>query len=181
MQFFHLLLVGRLYYNKEVGFLHIGKEHVFLLDQELLRPSLKEGGVKATKSYDLDKLIYVGFFGGILPVLALGTVNAVWLRADKKRTMLLLTAGLTVLAGRFAAIVATGEEGAVFVHSRLAGIVMAFVYRFALKKRYRLHTVLQGEHKSMAKAGLVGVVAGFVAEAVLIRLGEGIHHVTHTG
>lgn len=152
-----------------------------MLDQELLRPSLKQGGVRATKSYDLDKLIYVGLFGGILPVLALGTVNAVWLRADKKRTLLLLTAGLTVLVGKFAAIVATGEEGAALLHSRLAGVFMSLAYRFALRKRYRLHTVLQGEHKSMGKAGLVGVVAGFVAEAVLIRLGEGMHHVADAG
>lgn len=151
-----------------------------MLNRELLQPSLANGEIRVTKSYDIDRFFYLGFFGGVLPVMILGTRNAIWLRCSKKMIAMLLGISLLLCGLKLAYVAWTGADSVALL-SRIMGVALAVVYRYAQRKRYKLHSVIIGEDQPVFWWGLLAVVAGIVFDSWLVTMGKGIHDVFDQG
>ncbi|MFD2371128.1 hypothetical protein ACFSO0_14490 [Brevibacillus sp. GCM10020057] len=149
--------------------------------EQWLQPSLRNGGVKETRSYRIGNFLYAGFFGGLLPVLVLGTINCLWLRAKKKETVRMLLAGLLLWATAFFYTWLSGSGYDALLFSRVIAVGYAFVYRLVLKKRFRLHAVVQGVYQPLTKPAVLLVLLAFPPELLLIHAGEVCHHGTLAG
>lgn len=145
------------------------------MNQELLQPSLRHGGVRETKSFDIGYLFYIGLFGGLLPVLVLGTVNAFWLRMQKNVTAMLLIFGIGLHFSVFFYTWKTGSGREAFLFSRVAAVLLGICYQWVLRKRYRLHSVLHGVHRPLTKPAVLLSLTGLLVDVLLIQAGEGLH------
>ena len=67
------------------------------MEENLFKPTIQEGQFEATKSYDINKLFYVAFFGGILATIIVSTRNAKWLKITKQTINLLIGIGIGLL------------------------------------------------------------------------------------
>lgn len=149
--------------------------------EQWLHPSLRNGGVKETRSYRIGYFLYVGFFGGLLPVVVLGTINSLWLRANKRETVRMLLAGLLLWGAVFIYTWFTGSGYDALLFSRVLAVGYAFAYRVVLKKRFRLHAVVQGVYQPMAKPAVLLVLLAVPPELLLIHAGEVFQHGTVAG
>ncbi|WCN37956.1 hypothetical protein [Aneurinibacillus uraniidurans] len=140
---------------------------------DLLQPSLREGETYVTRSYNIDYFMCVGFLGGIFPVLVLATQNARWLGFDRKKTYILLAAGLifmivgTIACGAFQIAKAQGTV------SRVVGITVALLYKTMLQKKYRVHMYVHGHTKRILYPAIGWIVLGKLLESFLYTLGGG--------
>lgn len=140
--------------------------------EQWLYPSLRHGGVKETRSYRISSFLYVGFFGGLLPVLVLGTMNGLWLRVSKRTTLGMLLVGLILLASTFFYTWMTGSMLDTLLFSRVTAAGLGLGYRCVLKKRFRLHSVVQGEYRPLTKPAILLSIVSLPLEFLLLRTGE---------
>ncbi|MGE5577099.1 MAG: hypothetical protein ACM3TT_07885 [Syntrophothermus sp.] len=148
--------------------------------QELFQPSLKAGDL-AAKSYDINKFLYVAFFGGVLPMVVLGTLNARWLRVDKKLVNIMLGLGVVAL---LAEIIMWGLilDGYLSLQNRglrwifrAAALLLYLGYARILKPKFQQHVLTEGEIKPLLKdaivwslvGAIVAVGGGFIVKYVL--------------
>ena len=68
--------------------------------QDLYQSSL-ENGWQDSKSYDINQLLYVAFFGGVIPLIVLGRRNANWLQVSNKKLIPLIIIGIILIIGKF--------------------------------------------------------------------------------
>ncbi|WNC12742.1 hypothetical protein [Brevibacillus brevis] len=145
------------------------------MNERLLQPSLRKGGVKETKSYQISSFVYAGFFGGVLPVLALGTVNCLWLRAKRSHTAGLFLTGMLLIASTFFYTWIVGNWLDALLCSRVLAVGLAIAYRCTLKRRFRLHSVVNGRFQPLAKPAILLSAAGVSLELLEIHAGEVFH------
>lgn len=144
-------------------------------DPNLFQPSLQDGDVWIRKSFDVNKLVYVGFFGGVIPILVLGTLNAKWLRLDKRVTYSLLALGIAVfVADAVYEYTVSNVSGSVPL-MRISGAVFAILYQLALRKKFHQHRVLGGTEKPLLKLGLLWIVIGIIVEILPTAWGVSAH------
>ncbi|MFZ5814406.1 MAG: hypothetical protein ACOY93_03795 [Bacillota bacterium] len=138
--------------------------------QGLFEPVLQQG-TAPTQSYDINKLIYVAFFGGPLAVAALGTRNALWLRVERKWIYLLAGVALLMLIGKLVWVAmnpAVEQTRTVRYLFRGLAILLFFGYRWVMGPAYRQHEVLRGETLPLLKDGLIAVLVAGLVEFLLL-------------
>lgn len=143
-------------------------------NEELFQPSLNDEW-QETKSYDISKLFYVSFFGGIIPTIVLGTKNARWLNISKKYINVLLFFGIGILLAKFVAYSYLYAINLDQEYSRelktiykLGSILLFGAYYKILKTNYKRHIALFGTTKPILKDSLIWIGIAIVIEFILL-------------
>ncbi len=151
------------------------------MNEELLQPSLSVDSHFETKSYNFDKLFYVAFFGGIVPLVALGVKNAKWLRVKKQMISIIIVVGVFLLLLKaVVTVLVMGGSVAGFnlkiLRWGFRGVALLFYlgYRFLLRRQYQQHLVTVGEFEPMLRDAMIWIAAAIVIEIVFLLLGTGI-------
>ncbi|WP_059173831.1 hypothetical protein [Bacillus sp. FJAT-27445] len=140
---------------------------------DLLRPSLTKGW-KVTKTFDINRLFLVAFFGGAIPMMILGTRNAKWLNVPKNTINLLLGAGMLIFIGElalfhfyFSDFSVNGDRTPRYI-MRALNIILFFFYRFALKKPFQQHLFTNNnEIQPLLKPAILWILIGGTIELAL--------------
>lgn len=125
-----------------------------------------------TKSYDLNKLWYLAFFGGVIPITVLGIQNAKMLHVEKIYIRILMAISIIFFIAKFVII------GIIFYndlnHRAFKGIILgmgAIVYIFyynILKRPYNEHLLAGGGTEPFLKKGILWSILAIIIELVLI-------------
>lgn len=150
------------------------------MSDELFQPSLKNQNYVGLKSYNISKLIYVAFFGGIIPTVALGTQNAKWLRIDKKFINLMIILGGLVL---FSKVIAVGlvlahylevSSRTIKLMYRVGSLLVYLGYSFIMRGKFKQHNIIGGSYQPMLNDAIKWIIIGIIIEFILLSIGGGI-------
>ena len=138
----------------------------------------------STTDFGDEPLFYVAFFGGIIPLVALGVKNAKWLRVKKQMISMIIVVGVFLLLLK-AVVTALVMGGSVvgfnlrFLRWGFRGVALLFYlgYRFLLRRQYHQHLVTVGEFEPMLRDAMIWIAAAIVIETVFLLLGMGIVNV----
>lgn len=144
--------------------------------ETLFQASLDKDKEIKMESYDLGKLFYVAFFGGLVPLIALGTKNAKWLGIDKKIINILIAVGSLMLLGKV--IVSGMVVGKVLVISsrtvrwgyRIASVLLYIAYKTVMSKRYNIFLGFGEQTTPIFKDAVKWFFIGMLLEGTLIAL-----------
>lgn len=143
--------------------------------QELYQASLEKGW-QETKSFDINKLFLVGFFGGVIPLIVLGRMNARWLNVSLKKIYPMIVLGIILIIGKFILLRAV-LEGSLPIETRdikfgykLGCIIMYFYLKYLLKKPFQQHMVTNGETEPLLKTAMYWVVIGIGIELIVLMI-----------
>ncbi|MEH7076547.1 hypothetical protein [Neobacillus drentensis] len=142
----------------------------------LLQPSIEKDW-RETKSYDIQRLLWVAFIGGPIPLMVLGTRNAKWLNVRQLHINLLIFLGIIMEIGECAIIylfangTLTAEDRVMRYLLKLASILLFLGYRAVLTKPFQQHMVTNGNITKILKPAIVWILLGGVPELIVLALG----------
>lgn len=141
--------------------------------ESLYQPSLQQGWTE-TKSYDISRLFLVAFFGGAVPLMIMGGLNAKWLNVPKKSTYPLIAIGILLIIAKFVLFAGLEQGTLTFDDSFLRygykiGCVLLFLlYSSLLKKPFQQHMMTVGTTLPMLKPALLWMLLGVIVEFVIM-------------
>ena len=144
---------------------------------ELFESSLKRDDYSELKTYDISKLFYVAFLGGIIPTIVLGTKNANWLRVDKKKIGFLVILGVIVL---FFKVILCSMVVAHYIEMssrairwvyRVACLLFFLGYYFVMKDNLNQHKITSGDFQPILKDAVKWIIIGIASELILLSVG----------
>ncbi|MBT2659756.1 hypothetical protein [Bacillus sp. ISL-45] len=141
---------------------------------ELLQPSLDQEW-KKTKTYDINRLFLVAFFGGTIPTITLGTRNAKWLNVPDKTIHLLIGAGILFTIADivfitlfFQGFFAPESKPLLKFGFKLLAIILFFMYRKVMTKPFEFHLMTNGEITPIFKPAILWMLSGAVIQGILL-------------
>lgn len=141
----------------------------------LYQHSLKEGW-KETKSYEIKNLFLVAFFGGVIPLLILGTKNATWLKVSRKVIFSLIGLGILLISMKFMFIYFTTQGISQIDNStirygyKIGCVLLYLLYLKVMKKPFQQHMVTVEHTLSILKPAIVWMIVGMIVELILLSL-----------
>ncbi|MFZ5988579.1 MAG: hypothetical protein ACOYWZ_15840 [Bacillota bacterium] len=147
------------------------------MNEELFQPSLSDGNDKETETYDIGKLFYVAFFGGIVPTVVLSSVCARGLKLKSTVINLMITAGVLVLivnvfiAGLFVAGYITIEKTYLRWIFRIVTVLLYLGFYKIMSPKYKQHIVFGGETKPLLRDAIIWIIAGNIIQFFLFSFG----------
>lgn len=147
------------------------------MTEDLFQPSLKQDNDRELKTYDISKLFYVAFFGGVVPTIALGTQNAKWLRIDKKLITLMIILGHLLLFSKvIVASLLLGEYIEVSTRTirwiyKVGSLLLYMGYYSLMKNKFKQLIITNGNLQPMLKDAIKWIVIGIIVEVILLSLG----------
>ena len=150
------------------------------MDENLLNPTLKDKQFEEIKSYDIYKLFYIAFFGGLVATIITSAKNAKWLKVDKKIISISIEVGIVLLLFKVIALsamlnnVLIEREYLEYLRwgSRIATVSLYFVNFKLMQKKYRKHIMLGGEDEPLLKDAIGYIILGSIIEFVLLFIGK---------
>lgn len=142
---------------------------------DLYRPSLKEGW-NQTKTYDINRLFFVAFFGGVIPMMVLGIRNSKWLKLPKLQTYFLLATSVLVLLAEVVILYIyandTFTEGSRIprVSVKILSILLFFLYQYVLNKPFQQHLYTNGEVEPILKSALLWITLGVIIQFTIVAI-----------
>lgn len=143
--------------------------------QELYQSSLDKGW-KETKSYDINKLFFVAFFGGVIPLIVLGMRNAKWLQVPVKHLYPILAVGVLLIVGKFLLVLPTVEGSLPFDERGLKygykiGCVLLFLFlKYILNKPFQQHMFTEGGTEPLLKTAIIWTLIGAAIEFLVLAV-----------
>lgn len=154
------------------------------MNEEVFKSSLNSEDSYGTSSYDISKLFYVAFWGGIVSTIVLGTMNARWLRIDKKVINFLLALGALALIAKIVvygslmnwdvamdSLREVGGKRELRWGFKAVSIGVFLIYYYAMKQKFQQHLVIEGEIKPLLKDAILWIILGGIIEAIFITGG----------
>ncbi|HEY9062013.1 MAG TPA: hypothetical protein VIO64_16135 [Pseudobacteroides sp.] len=144
------------------------------MDKSLFNPTLKTNGVSETKSYDISKLFYVAFFGGVIPITVLGSRNARWLGVKSQKINLFYIIGIFILVSKaiFAALILSKtihiSSRDMRLGIRIADVVFYLFMYFTMKPKFYQHILNGGIVTPLLKDALKWIAIGVAIEIMLL-------------
>jgi hypothetical protein len=158
--------------EKAISIVLIGRKETMDKKHNLYESSLEQGW-NETKTYDINKLFLVAFFGGVIPILALGIKNAKWLKVSLKWIYPLIAFGVILLLAKYLLYVPS-IEGEAFIDNRTVrfgykagSIILFLLFKLLLNKAFKQHLVTQGETEPLLKDAIVWIVMGGIIEVLI--------------
>ena len=140
---------------------------------ELYQSSLDKGW-QDSKSFDINKLFLVAFFGGIIPLIVLGRRNANWLHVPTKKLYPLIAISIVLVVSKFLLVHAALEGYVPFGIREIRNgfkisLVLLFLYlKHILSKPFQQHMVTNGETEPLLKTAIIWTLIGGVIETILL-------------
>ncbi|MBC6973552.1 hypothetical protein H9I32_14635 [Bacillus sp. Xin] len=142
------------------------------MEYKLMEPILQEKQARETKTYNIYNLFIIGLIFGIIPVMILGTCNAIWLKESKQKIYGLFIIGIMTLLAMFICAALIGNIDVLQIVSRIAAAVVAGAYIYAMRERFRIHNLVNGSVRSLRWIGLIVGIVGIMAQTALLVGGE---------
>lgn len=152
-----------------------------MVQEDLLHPSLDNQGWERPETYDIGKLVYVAFFGGLIPTVILSAENARNLKVDKKYIQLMTIAGLLVFlikVGMTWSLAADGNQALMSSQEirwgfRIANLLVFLGFYWLMKGRFQRLVMTGGAQiVPLFKKAVLWSMAGALIESVVL-LGGG--------
>lgn len=108
--------------------------------EHIYQPSILNENEDRTRSYVVNNLFFVAFFGGIIAIVALGMQNAKWLKLEKKYIRILTILSGLLIIGKLIMVYAIGQgilaidEDYIKVFGRIIAVAGYFIF-FAFLNR----------------------------------------------
>lgn len=151
------------------------------MSDNLYQASLTQEDYKEIKTYQISRLVYVAFFGGVVPTIVLGTKNAHWLRIDKKIIALMIILGAVILLFKpiFLGLIAASYVGRNNLNMikwiyRGACMLLYLGYYYFLREKFNQHVVTGGEVRPLLKDAIIWSAVGIIIEVILMLAGGAI-------
>lgn len=144
--------------------------------ETLFQASLNKDEEIKMESYNLSYLLYVAFFGGLVPLMALGTKNAKRLGIDKKIINILIAVGSLMLlskvivSGMVVSKVLVINSRTIRWFYRIASVLLYIVYNRVMSKRYNIFLVYGGQPTPILKDTIKWLIISTLLEGTLITL-----------
>ena len=113
--------------------------------EDLLQPSLQEN-YAPTKSFSLNYIYILAFFGGVIPVIGICGKHAGWLGVKTNKIYALAALGVfilivkaTLLAIHYSGAPELENRSVVTIIYRICCLGLAYLYFLAMKKPYARH------------------------------------------
>lgn len=140
---------------------------------EMYQPTLEQGW-KETKSFDIHKLVFVGFFGGAIPLIIMGSMNAIWLKLETKKIIAIAAFGLAVVAAKYLILIYMMMQDSLAPNSsslkmgyRVSCVLLYGLYYFTLRKEFNSHRYLNKEMVPILGTAIRWSIVGIVIEAII--------------
>ncbi len=136
-------------------------------------PSLKEES-RNTETYNISKLFYVAFFGGVVSMVFLGKFNCNSLKIDKRNIVVLGTLGVFILITRMAVYnMYLGhhfnlQSQPIRWGYRIASGLLYLGYYLAMRTKFNQHMVVDGTIKPLLKDAIIYILIGIAIESILL-------------
>jgi hypothetical protein len=143
-------------------------------DDNLYNPSLEQEGIQATKSYQIDRLFYVAFFGGTVALAGLALTNAKMLRMEKRVIQYMLLGAILIFAVKMGLYYSffNGlfeiKQNYIRYIGRAFDIALFGAYYFTMKRSYQTHLLLHGGTIKMLKPAIGWILIAMVVEGIFI-------------
>ncbi|WP_459502183.1 hypothetical protein [Bacillus sp. C1] len=145
------------------------------MEYNLMEPILQGKRAKETTTYNIYNFFIIGLIFGIIPVMILGTCNAIWLKESKQKIYGLFILGIMTLFAMFICAAVIGNTDVLQIVSRIAAAVVAGAYIYAMRERFRMHSLVNERVKSLRWIGLIIGLIGIMAQTALLVGGEMIY------
>ncbi|QTB25056.1 hypothetical protein [Lysinibacillus sphaericus] len=137
--------------------------------EHIYQPSLLNENEDRTRSYVVNNLFFVAFFGGIFAIVVLGMQNAKWLKLEKKYIRILTILSGLLIIGKLIMVYAIGQgilaidEDYIKVFGRIIAVAGYFIFFAFLNRPYKEHLVVGGQTESLWMPGFLAcTVYGFI-------------------
>ncbi|ACA40468.1 hypothetical protein J2D69_12100 [Lysinibacillus sphaericus] len=137
--------------------------------EHIYQPSLLNENEDRTRSYVVNNLFFVAFFGGIFAIVVLGMQNAKWLKLEKKYIRILTILSGLLIIGKLIMVYAIGQgilaidEDYIKVFGRIIAVAGYFIFFAFLNRPYKEHLVVGGQTESLWMPGFLAcIVSGFI-------------------
>lgn len=137
--------------------------------EHIYQPSLLNENEDRTRSYVVNNLFFVAFFGGIFAIVVLGMQNAKWLKLEKKYIRILTILSGLLIIGKLIVVYAIGQgilaidEDYIKVFGRIIAVAGYFIFFAFLNRPYKEHLVVGGQTESLWMPGFLAcIVSGFI-------------------
>lgn len=149
------------------------------MKKEIFDETLIENGKDNIEVYNLRKLFFVAFLGGIIPTVILGTRNAKKLRISKTIINILIVLAIIILIGKLAMYIKFLSSGVQInrwdfksgrLFSRVATIIFYLVYYKIIIKNYNTHIQMGGKIKPILKDGIIWSLVGGLVEMIVVGI-----------
>ncbi len=137
--------------------------------EHIYQPSLLNENEDRTRSYVVNNLFFVAFFGGIFAIVVLGMQNAKWLKLEKKYNRILTILSGLLIIGKLIMVYAIGQgilaidEDYIKVFGRIIAVAGYFIFFAFLNRPYKEHLVVGGQTESLWMPGFLAcIVSGFI-------------------
>lgn len=148
------------------------------MSSELFQPSLKNQNFEDIETYDIHKLFYVAFFGGIIPTSVLCSKNAKGLKLNRKIISFMVVLSILILLAKVIFVglmtshyitVNTRYSRWIF---RVINVIFYLIYYRFMKPGFNMHIFDGGETKPLLKDAIKWILIGIVIEFVLLFTGS---------
>jgi hypothetical protein len=152
------------------------------MKENIFKPTIQETQFKATKSYNINNLFYVSFFGGILATIIISTRNAKWLKISKQTINLLISIGIALLFLKI--LLSSAVFNNLFIsHTsenlrylrwgfRILALLLYYAYFQVMKQSYRKHIMLGGQDEPLLKYAIILIIIASIIEFILLLIGK---------
>jgi len=140
----------------------------------LFKASLGSKSDVPLKSYDIGKLLLVGFFGGLVSMGIIGTINGIWLKLDRKILIglgalaLILLCLKLMLLGMMGMGILGWDYRTYRMVSKIGYVALFLAYYFAFKKPFTLFVYAGGIPTPLLKPGLLWILIGGLIEFLMV-------------
>ncbi|PEY42248.1 hypothetical protein CN354_03940 [Bacillus cereus] len=142
------------------------------MEYNLMEPVLQGKQARETKTYNIYNFFIIGLIFGIIPVMILGTCNAIWLKESKQKIYGLFIIGIMTLLAMFLCAALIDNIDVLKIVSRIAAAVVAGAYIYAMRERFRIHSLVNGRVRSLRWIGFIIGIVGIMAQTALLVGGE---------
>lgn len=137
--------------------------------EHIYQPSILNENEDRTRSYVVNNLFFIAFFGGIFAIVVLGMQNAKWLKLEKKYIRILTILSGLLIIGKLIMVYAIGQgilaidEDYIKVFGRIIAVAGYFIFFAFLNRPYKEHLVVGGQIESLWMPGFLAcIVSGFI-------------------
>ena len=144
------------------------------MNEDLYRPSLDNDSVPK-KSFKLDYIYFLAFFGGVIPIIGICGKNAKWLGVKTNTIIALASLGIAFLAIKslllflyYSGTLEIERTTLITFIYRACSIVLTFFYMRSMKIPYARFRLSNQPAEAMAGYVVLFLVIGIVIEAVIV-------------
>lgn len=139
---------------------------------DLYQPSLTKGW-KLKRSYDIKNFLLVAIFGGAMPLMILGSINAKWLGVFRKAAFFLIPIALLLEITKWTLFILFDKgiisisDGTVNIAYIVGCVLLYVLYMFLMREPFQYYKRTGGQVKPLLLPALMWIFITIAVEVAL--------------